>query len=409
MFSSVFSSLLGTLQGILDYFAQELAFLVISLAFMVFATKCVISFFREGYDRAVVTFKDFLVRFVVILGLSLPIAIPPIDGGSILSTFPKVILNAGFSTAEEMVGHLPANSKGGGTLDSLPENLTNRLWAARGGPGSFEAIIEQAQTAARDVSNKNSGEFYSLKTLLDGSFFKTLFYAIIIMGIFFIIAAVVVIIAPPSLPFVVPIFISLALLIFTAAANVGNPSPDAVNRLAGLLQAVFRMMADYIFVAVLTFAFYGTLFTAVIKGTIYSITFPISIGTIPFESQKGAFFSHVTRGFQIALVPILAAVIFAVAFNGYAFFTANGGLFDKMVSTFVSFNTGGASFWEFVMYIFRYIFAMLIAPIAIAGTIARYMLQVPRIASELIGNGITYSSGMAEGIAGMGTRRGGGR
>jgi len=403
MMTGVLEQLLASLQGVLDHIATQVSLLVMALALIVFTIRLVSILFKEGYDRFVPQFREHLLKFMVILGLCLPISIPPMSGNSVITAFPKLIIFSGFSTADQLMGSIPSAAKGDGTLAGMPVGLTAKLREIRGEePFNFEDMITKAGQIAKAMLPAVDA-FDTLTVLWKGNGLKVLFYAI---GIIIVMIPVGVVLWLVGGPFALPILVmmgAMALGMLASVADLGTVAAGDTSLAQDLLKTITRTMADYIFVSVLTFSFYGVLFSAIIKGTIYAITFPISIVTLPFESQKGHFYSHVVRSFQLALTPVLAAVIFAVALYGYAFITKAGGPFDQMINVFVDRGSvPGGGFWEFVMYFFRWIFAILVAPIAMAATIAKYMLQVPRIASELIGTGITYSSGMAETMSGMG-------
>lgn len=388
---NVFLAILTAVRSTLNYLGDLISSLVIGLAFVMSCVRILGVMWSKGYDQTVPYFKEQLMKFVIVIALALPMNIGPIQG-SFITEFPQLIIKGGFITAEQMFsqGGVPSGTSGG--LIGLPGGLRQKILQGR---------IDYANDPRIQDLNKQlqdeASSMFGLRDVFSTKFFKVLVYTLLFSILS--LPIIVILVVSGQWPAIAMVLTINFLMAVTAATN-----QSSMSGLVGggtIITDLITAVVDFIFVATLTFTYYGVLISTLIKGVIYSLTFPFTILNMPFESQKAHFITGIVRIFTLAVTPIVAIVIFLVSALGYSYLTAPDGVVDQMIKTYV--GIPGGTFNDLIAWYFRWMFTVFFAPVAMCLPVARYMIMAPRIAGELLGSGISATSGLAEKAARFGT------
>jgi hypothetical protein len=400
-FSTIFNNLVTSLGNLITYFGDQVASLAIGLAFIMSCIAVANVFWSKGYDAAIPAFKDQIAKFILVVALCLPINIG-ILSGSFITQFPKLILAGGYITANAFIANSVAtNDKGGDTLILLPMNLRERLNAIQA--INPDQLALDVADATKTMQDDHAGAFSTLMGFISGDQIKVyLIWIALLIVTFPAISAAAVLGGPVGWAIAAFIIIMTEFI----AALIVNPSNYNCNVIGALVVSLTTAVANFLFVAVLTFTYYGVLISVLIKGLIFTIAFPITILTMPFESLKKHFVTAIVNIFAIALTPVIAVVIFVVATEGFAQLTQVDGVVAAMIKAYVgdlsAIPTGDVG--GLIAWFFRWLSACFIAPAVLCYPIARYMAQAPMLATQIIGQGLNLgSSGLTEKMSNVGT------
>lgn len=405
----MFEQVLNTYQAVVGKFGTAVSAFIIVVGFLVVLIRFAHQVWSQGYDRAVPFLKDQAARFMVVVALCMPLPFFGAGGGggSFITEYPVVILKAGFAAGNSMIGSLPgpAQSGSGKNLLTLPENLRQFIDKNSQAQASFEAKVKQARQEISESSKQ--GWYDKLKSAITGEAFL-----IIALGV-----VITLVLSPILIP-----KISLAMLILGAKVIplialiwciieflvLALMDPDKAVPTSPLLGALFQEIAitfaNFMFVAILTFTYYGVLISIMIRAIIYCISFPLTCGFLAFEQQRSRVISAVISGVALAISPMIATIVFCIAAQTYSALLGSGAL-DTMIETFVgTANANQGSVGDWVALFFRWILASFLAPIVLCLPIARLVAQTHRIANEVVSGG---AGGMQTGLSGSFSNAGG--
>lgn len=312
-----------------------------------------------------------------------------------MAWYPQAVIAAGWKTASAVVRAVP---EWGGELSELPYNLHHRINEARRELEERSAELLNSVGGSEQVEKTGLSFWDFLKAIGSGGVTEAIMR--VLVGL--LTGALVVV---PLVLVLLPVNPMLAVSVGLGVAGVlgawlsGVSTGEGVDYLCEVSRTLMRPIATTFFVNVLTFCYFGVLLSTVVKAVIYAVTFPISLIGVVFESRRHTLMESVWRGVCIALTPVVAGLVFGIACQFFVLATAEGGIVEKMMLTWVGSYGPELSFGEKVAYMFR----ALVAPLFMGGLMvvpaARYVLQSSRIAAEVVGGAVGWASGLSEELA----------
>ena len=382
-FANLYSDLLSRTSYLMSSYSNEIGSTAIALAFVMSLFRIGNEAWKSGYDKTMPFIKDQATKFLVVVALCMPINFIPGYNGSFITTFPQVVMSAGFETAKTMI------SSGGNwsasTLIMLPAGLDDKIRKLK---------QEQAATAAQKEAEFNqlweSDEFKkdlekNAKFSSIGTFIKGLAVAVIILAI--------------MSPLLIGIsFVggmagwiaagTIVIIVMSRMQGWADGTAISTPPAFELLQWALNEMAQFMFTSVATFSFYAVMITASIKAVIHTLLFPISVINVGFESRRQIFYGQVAKFISLALTPVVACLVFIVSSEAFAMLSSKFGLIETMQRVFVGATPAhDAPIMSIVSWFFRFAVACLIAPAMLALPTAKLIWQSERFAAEAVGQG----------------------
>ncbi len=405
-FSHIFLLILHNLDPLCKWFSSQGAFFAILLMVVISAVRVGWIAYQQGYEQATIIFRQRLGFLALVLALCLPS--PLLGGYSFLSWFPKATISGGFYTANKLIyigklGHWGKTaSKKDNALLHLPENLQDEFKKYSDELKNRMSTLKQAiksdekiQTYAKDMEGSHG--------VLSSSFWRVLkATAIYFLTIILLIPLLLVGVFLLSIPAVgtilfgaLVVFTQIVALLASLKFGYGVEAVGKYDLISYFFHALMNALGSGIFVGIIIFGFYGVLLSTLVKGIIYAVTFPITAVHLAFDSQRQVFIGHILKGLQIAITPIVAAVIFAVSCEAYNTLLTSG-IYNAMRNAFIGNPENVHTFWGLITWAFRSLSATFITGGIISIPIARYIIQSGRVAHELLGQGVTFASGLKE-------------
>jgi hypothetical protein len=365
-------------------YTAEIGSTAIALAFVMSLMRIGNEAWKSGYDKTMPFIKDQVTKFLVVVALAMPINfIPAMGNQSFITSFPQMVMNAGFETAKKMISN--GGNWSSSTLIMLPNNLDDKIRKLK---------QEQAKTAQQKEQEFNQlweGEQFKTDMEKNAKYSKI---GILIKGL--AVAAVILLIMSPMLILLASIggtagFIAsgtLVVIVMSQMQSWADGTVAATPLAFQLLQWALNEMAQFMFTSIATFSFFAVMITASVRAVIHTLLFPVSVVNTAFEGRRQVFYNQIAKFISLALTPVVACIVFIVSAEAFAMLSSKFGLIDVMQKIFVgAMPAHDASIMSIVSWFFRFAIACLIAPAMLALPVAKLIWQSERFASEAVGQG----------------------
>ncbi|MDA8338673.1 MAG: hypothetical protein M0Z70_05170 [Nitrospiraceae bacterium] len=382
-FANLYSDLLSRTSYLMSSYSNEIGSTAIALAFVMSLFRIGNEAWKGGYDKSMPFIKDQATKFLVVVALCMPFNLIPGYNGSFITTFPQVVMNAGFETAKGMVS--AGGNWSASTLIMLPAGLDDKIRKLKQEQNATAAEKEKEFNALWDGDEFKKDMSKNATWGSIGTFLKGLAVAgliLLIMSPLLIGLAMVGGIAGWIAAGTIVVIV-LAQMQGWASGTV-SVTPPAFE----LLRWALNEMAQIMFTSVSTFSFYAVMITAAVKAVIHTLLFPISVVNVGFESRRQIFYGQVAKFVSLALTPVVACIVFIVSAEAFAMLSGKFGLIEVMQRVFVgSTPAQDAPIMSIVSWFFRFAVACLVAPAMLALPVAKLIWQSERFAAEAVGQG----------------------
>lgn len=403
---TAFEAIFQEVAGIMNYYKNEAAALVIALALIMSIVRALNVLITQGYDQFLPAVKKQGAMFMVVVFLCLPI-FPGAE--TFLTYFPKTIITAGFNTADIFVSSGTLSKYSTETKDTafLPRGLTDKVSTARAAMNSGrDGLLERL----KKIKNEKAGGWWQTLT---GALTGTAMLGLLISVACFALVGVILLFSTAGVGIMVALSVGGPLIltvIWTMCGLVGEAIAmgtmgadySAGAGLGELSKSLWDTLTvpvmSFIFINIVTFAFYGVIVSCIIKAVIFCVTFPLSVVTMAFEQSRGVFISNIQKAFAIAITPLIAAGVYGVVCASFLALSKSDGLVYQMLSAYLGTIEDG-SVTALFSFFFRWLIVSFVGPTVLCLPIAKYIIQTPKIAQELVGAGVGYSSGLSASAA----------
>ncbi len=406
MFESMFNQLTDAVGAVNTQVGSTVSATVIALGFIMSLIRVAYHAYEKGLDQWSIYARKQAMLFFIVVGLCIEL---PFLGGSFITSFPGLIIKAGFAGAD------PVFTESGLAASNYSESITAKLRAKAGGEngnkfsGQFadlaSKISEATKTLFEDIRDSGKGWIPGFDGLVQ------------VLKITVVAAAVFIPIGLMMLPlFMIHAVLACAMLLISffvcfalaSAFMIPHMNMTAVQVLFGAIQSVIRTVMNelglFMFCTALTFGFMGTMISLIIKSVIFCVTFPIAVINMAFERQITVFIQNVVKIFSLAITPFIIGVVFQVLIAAYGVVCTPGGAFDTVVSSYLWSNLNMANMQgatldaclEMYALLFRFFVAAFLAPSILVIPAITVLFQSHKIAGELLGSAVGYSTGLSQ-------------
>lgn len=408
MFGEMFNQIISAVSAVSGKVGNTVSATVIGLSFIMSLIRVAYQAYEKGLDQWSVYAKKQTMLFLIVVGLCVQLPFFP-HNQSFITGFPGIIIRAGFTGAQTSF------NESGLTATNYGDSITAKLREASGNQdgdkfsGQVGNLFQQCGKAIQgqlDLAWKSGGGLIPGA----GELMQT-------MKVLIVTAAVFIPIALMTLPlFMIHAVLGILMLLvaflvcITVASAFVIPNADmsAVKGVFGAIQQFIGMVMNelglFMFSTALTFGFMGTMISLIIKSVIFCVTFPISIVNMAFEKQITVFIQNVVKIFSLAITPFIMGAVFQVLVAAYGAVCARGGVFDTIVTSYLWSNINSANMQggtldaclEMYALLFRFFVAAFLAPSILVIPAITVLFQSHKIAGELLGSAVGYSTGLSQ-------------
>lgn len=405
-------------------YSDTISTTAVALSFIMSLVRVAYMAYERGIDQWSTYAKKQLGLFFIVVAMCFPIGF---SGGSFISSFPKLIIEAGLSgiNSNDNVKAFTAKSYEGGIAKKLKDEM--------GGEDNSKIIKDTLSKVVLATQEGTTLAYQKADGLPIHQLFTLLKFLIIAILVFFpiglmtvpllflnawvgiaTIAAELAVCVVMSLGMVYPFEIPEIQAALTGATYL-------LDALGNFVKAVVKEVGFTMFYTALTFGFFGTLISVALKSAVFCATFPISVVNLAFEKQTSVFIQNVVKIFSLAITPFILITTLDILMTGFGIIAGKDGLLYTIIESYVMANynvgviAGGGSIIDGAIEAYSLIARMLIAcflsPTILCIPAISIMMQAHKIASELLGAGVGYATGLSQGFSragGMGRGMGGG-
>jgi len=413
-------------------YSSTLSTAAVALSFIMSIFRVVYMAYEKGMDQWSVYARKQAGLFFVIVALCFPVGLFGDQNSTFLTHFPAMIIKAGLSgiDSSSATKALTAGSYDASLASAIRDSV-NKNGGNSGKADSFSTSVRGMVQKIVD-NMKTTNDAFGSKCLSLWTPGQSFGNALRMVGIAVLVFLPIGFATLPVFFFNVwvgvgVLFLEL-LVCFDMAAMMACPEISEViqEHLGGgvtvpvgdtvvsfifdFVRAAVREMGIVMFYTALTFGFFGSLISIGLKAAVFSATFPISIVNLAFEKQTSVFVQNVIKIFSLAITPFILVTTFEILIGAFGV-VVGGGMFDKVMESFViaNYNASAASegvvagALELYALLFRLLISCFLSPSILCIPAVAVMLQSHKIAGELLGSAIGYSTGLSQGF----TRSGG--
>lgn len=407
-------------------YSSTLSTAAVALSFIMSIFRVVYMAYEKGMDQWSVYARKQAGLFFVIVALCFPVGLFGDQNSTFLTHFPAMVIKTGLSGIDSSSAAKALTA--GSYNDSLASMVRDAVKTGGGGKSqSFSTDVRNIVQKAVD-NMKTTNDAFNSKCIDAWSPARSAGNVMRMVGI-----AVLVFlpIGLATLPvFILNVWVGVGVLFlellvcFDMASMMACPEiSEAIGVSTGgaagntvvslvfdFVKAAVHEIGIVMFYTALTFGFFGSLVSIGLKAAVFCATFPISVANLAFEKQTSVFVQNVIKIFSLAITPFILVTTFEILIGAFGA-VVGGGMFDKVMESFViaNFNASAANeglvagALELYALLFRLLISCFLSPAILCIPAVAVMLQSHKIAGELLGSAIGYSTGLSQGF----TRSGG--
>jgi len=413
-------------------YSSTLSTAAVALSFIMSIFRVVYMAYEKGMDQWSVYARKQAGLFFVIVALCFPVGLFGDQNSTFLTHFPAMIIKAGLSGIDSSTA---AKALTAGSYEASLSSMVRDAVKTGGGGKSQSFSTDVRNIVQKAVDNmKTTNDAFNSKCISIKSPGESIGNVMRMVGI-----AVLVFlpIGFATLPvFFLNVWVGVGVLFLELLVCFDMASIMACPEISEAIESAFggstggavatgntvvSLVFDFVKAAVheigivmfytaLTFGFFGSLVSIGLKAAVFCATFPISVANLAFEKQTSVFVQNVIKIFSLAITPFILVTTFEILIGAFGA-VVGGGMFDRVMESFViaNFNPSAANeglvagALELYALLFRLLISCFLSPAILCIPAVAVMLQSHKIAGELLGSAIGYSTGLSQGF----TRSGG--